>query len=80
MASGLVWGEHCTECAWPACYSNCSLYTPRQDLNCRRFEDGIVPVTIDMGDGITGGGMRVGFRQWGKLKRTKTFGCRRSTI
>lgn len=68
MASGLVWGEHFTECAWPACYSNCSLYTPRSDLNCRRFEDGIVPVSLDMGGGDAGRGMRVSFRQWGKLE------------
>jgi FkbH-like protein len=68
MASGLVWGEHCTECAWPACYSSCSLYTPRQDLLCRRFEDGIIPVSVDMDVGDAGRGMRMGFRQWGKLE------------
>lgn len=68
MRTGLVWAEHCTECAWPTCYSTCSLYTPRADLNCRRFEEGIVPVVIRPGAGSTGRAMRVSFRQWGKLE------------
>ncbi len=39
--SFLFWGEHCVECAAPACYSSCSLYEPRADGRCRRFEYGI---------------------------------------
>jgi FkbH-like protein len=35
------WGEHCTECAFPTCYTTCSFYQPRQDGRCRRFEYGI---------------------------------------
>jgi len=27
----LLWGEHCIECAVPACYSICNLYQPRSD-------------------------------------------------
>jgi len=35
------WGEHCTECAFPSCYTTCSFYQPRQDGRCRRFTFGI---------------------------------------
>ena len=63
----IVWGEHCTECAWPHCYSTCSFYTPRPDKHCRRFEDGIQTMTIDHGD-YSFGLMRLRFRQWGKLE------------
>ena len=27
----LPWGEHCTECVWPTCYTTCELYAPRVD-------------------------------------------------
>ena len=37
----LVWGEHCTECAAPACYRRCDLYESRPDTRCRRFKYGI---------------------------------------
>lgn len=35
------WGEHCTECAFPTCYTTCSFYQARPDGRCRRFEHGI---------------------------------------
>lgn len=66
----LVWGEHCTECAFPACYSACSFYTPREDHHCRRFERGIEraadPSRPDLR--LT----RIAFRQWGKLESQGT--------
>ena len=49
----LLWGEHCTDCANPLCYMTCSLYTPRSDLKCRRFENGLQPV-IPTRQGQTG--------------------------
>ena len=55
-----MWGEHCSECAYPACYASCAFYDPRPDLNCRRFVAGIE----DAGDGL----MRIRFRKWGKLE------------
>jgi FkbH-like protein len=62
----LVWGEHCTECAFPACYSACSFYTPREDHHCRRFERGIErardPDRPELA--LT----RIEFRRWGKLE------------
>ena len=58
--SQIVWGEHCSECAYPACYASCAFYDPRPDLNCRRFVAGIE----DAGDGL----MRIRFRKWGKLE------------
>ena len=44
--SVLPWAEHCTECAVPHCYSTCDFYTPREDLKCRRFVDGMVPIDL----------------------------------
>lgn len=63
MRSQIVWGEHCSECAFPACYSSCSFYTPRSDFNCRRFERGIEEVAT-MHRALT----RIRFRKWGKLE------------
>jgi FkbH-like protein len=64
--SAMVWGEHCTECAFPACYSACSFYTPREDHHCRRFERGIErardPSRPDLA--LT----CIAFRRWGKLE------------
>lgn len=61
----LPWGEHCTECAWPTCYSTCELYSPRVDGNCRLFVDGMVRVDLE------GPGrpylLKLRFKQWGKL-------------
>ena len=58
--SQIVWGEHCSECSYPACYASCAFYDPRPDLNCRRFRAGIE----DAGAGL----MRIRFRKWGKLE------------
>src|SRR5262245_2642269 len=61
--SQIVWGEHCSECAFPSCYSTCAFYTPRRDLHCRRFEDGIKQDNI--------GGVEVAkirLRKWAKLE------------
>lgn len=61
--SAIVWGEHCTECAFPACYSACSFYTPRADGHCRRFAAGIEDV-VSNELSLT----RIAFRRWGKLE------------
>jgi FkbH-like protein len=61
--SAIVWGEHCTECAFPACYSACSFYTPREDHHCRRFENGIERAAAPS-LALT----RIAFRRWGKLE------------
>ena len=58
----IVWGEHCSECAYPACYAHCAFYSPRADLNCRRFERGIESVAGAPGV------VRIRFRKWGKLE------------
>ena len=60
--SQIVWGEHCSECAYPACYAHCAFYTPRADFNCRRFEAGFEAVAADPALN------RVRFRKWGKLE------------
>ncbi|HLZ83800.1 MAG TPA: HAD-IIIC family phosphatase [Caulobacteraceae bacterium] len=68
----LNWAEHCSECAMPECYATCSLYTPRPDFKCRRFDRGIQGRFAR--DGEQGGAgpalplMSVTFRQWGKLE------------
>ena len=63
-SSAIIWGEHCSECAVPKCYSSCSYYSPRADLTCRRFVGGIEPVPT------TGKARlhRLRFRKWGKLE------------
>ncbi len=58
--SQIVWGEHCSECAYPLCYASCAFYDPRPDLHCRRFAGGIEAA----GEGLT----RIRFRKWGKLE------------
>lgn len=63
--SQIVWAEHCTECAYPQCYTSCSQYTPRLDLHCRRFVAGIEAVRAP---GLRSPLMRVQFRRWGKLE------------
>lgn len=64
--SQIVWGEHCTECAAPACYASCAFYTPRGDGHCRRFVNGVEAVE---GLGLVPGALaRIRFRKWGKLE------------
>lgn len=59
----LIWGEHCTECAAPACYTSCDLYAPTLLGKCRRFENGIERVGTAYPPVA-----HVDFRQWGKLE------------
>jgi len=61
----LPWGEHCTECAWPTCYTTCELYSPREDGGCRQFVDGMV--RVDHKDGLSPYLLKIQFKQWGKL-------------
>ena len=61
----IPWGEHCTECGWPTCYSTCELYAPREDLKCRRFAEGMV--RIDCDGSVNGYLLKVKFKRWGKL-------------
>ncbi len=61
----LPWSEHCTECAWPTCYSTCDMYSPREDKRCRRFVDGMV--RIDCPTAVNGYILKIRFKQWGKL-------------
>ncbi|OYU76920.1 MAG: hypothetical protein CFE32_08115 [Alphaproteobacteria bacterium PA3] len=64
--SMIVWGEHCSECAAPTCYTACSFYTPRPDGHCRRFARGIE--SIDTGMACPLPLTRIAFRRWGKLE------------
>ena len=61
----LPWGEHCTECNWPTCYTTCELYTPRQDGACRLFVDGMV--RIDLPGALNGYVLKMRFKRWAKL-------------
>ncbi len=61
----IVWGEHCSECAAPACYASCSFYTPRhEDLNCGRFAKGVQKSNLPSGARLA----TIIFRKWGKLE------------
>src|ERR1700739_3086244 len=61
----LPWGEHCTECVWPTCYTTCDLYAPRADGKCRRFVDGMV--RIPHPDALNSYILKIRFKRWGKL-------------
>jgi FkbH-like protein len=61
----LPWGEHCTECVWPTCYTTCDMYVPRKDGKCRRFVDGMV--RIDHAESVGGYVLKVRFKRWAKL-------------
>jgi FkbH-like protein len=61
----LPWGEHCTECVWPTCYTTCELYAPRQDGACRQFVDGVV--RLDHKEGLSPYVAKIRFKQWAKL-------------
>lgn len=61
----LPWGEHCTECVWPICYTTCELYSPRVDGACRQFVDGMV--RIDHKEGLSPYLLKMRFKQWAKL-------------
>jgi FkbH-like protein len=63
--SVLPWGEHCTECVWPTCYTSCDLYEARDDGKCRRFVDGMV--RVDLPGSANGYVVKIRFKQWGKL-------------
>ena len=60
----LSWGEHCIECAAPACFATCDLFDATKHGRCRRFEDGIIARTLP--DGRTAA--EVKFKRWGKLE------------
>lgn len=61
----LFWGEHCVECAAPACYSTCDLYEARPDTRCRRFTFGIYR-NLNFRS-LRGYGAEVYFKKWGVL-------------
>src|SRR5258708_35528014 len=63
--TALPWGEHCTECVWPTCYTTCELYAARTDGACRLFVDGMV--RIDHQEGLSPYLLKISFKQWGKL-------------
>ncbi|MGO9391056.1 HAD-IIIC family phosphatase [Rhodoblastus sp.] len=52
----------------PACYASCSFYSPRADLKCRRFKQGLVRVFARNDPRVRG--MSLSFRKWGKLEAT----------
>ncbi len=64
----MAWGEHCTECAIPSCYSTCALYRPRADLKCRRFARGLENVRAGRRFFAGGPLLRFAFLKWGKLE------------
>lgn len=50
---------------WPTCYETCTLYTPREDLKCQRFVDGMVRVYFD--GGVMPFLLKISFKRWAKL-------------
>ena len=62
----LQWGEHCVECAAPACFKTCDLYDKRPDQRCRRFAYGIFK--NEKYASAYGYGAEVVFKRWGKIE------------
>jgi len=62
----LVWGEHCVECAAPACYQTCDLYRKRPDGLCRRFTFGVYK--NERFASLRGYGVEISFKKWAKLE------------
>src|SRR5687768_4614483 len=71
--SVLPWGEHCTECVWPSCYTSCDLYDPRSDGACRQFEGGVVRVPTP--GGVVPYLQKITFRRWAKLWTPASLSC-----
>src|SRR5262245_4736040 len=69
----LTWGEHCTECVWPSCYTSCELYEPRADGACRQFVGGVTRVPTPQG--TLPYLQRITFRRWAKLWTLGTIEC-----
>lgn len=61
----LPWGEHCTECVFPTCYTTCGLYSPRPDGGCRQFVGGMV--RLDHRGGLSTYVLKLRFKGWAKL-------------
>lgn len=61
----ISWAEHCTECAWPTCYTTCDLYAPREDGRCRRFAEGMV--RVECPDAVNSYVLKIRFKRWAKL-------------
>jgi FkbH-like protein len=67
----IPWGEHCTECVWPTCYTTCDLYSPRLDGKCRRFVEGMVRVNCP--DSVNSYVLKISFKRWAKLWSTASL-------
>jgi FkbH-like protein len=61
----LPWGEHCTECVWPSCYSTCELYDRRSDGACRLFVGSAV--RLDNNEGLNPYVLKLQFKRWAKF-------------
>ncbi|MEL6732446.1 MAG: HAD-IIIC family phosphatase [Bacteroidota bacterium] len=59
----LHWTEHCTECAMPACFKTCDLYTPRIDGKCQRFVNGMERVETRLS--AEAQILKIQFKKWG---------------
>jgi len=66
LISLLFWGEHCVECAAPACYQTCDLYAPREDKRCRRFAAGALKNRNFKS--MRGYGVEISFKKWAKIE------------
>jgi FkbH-like protein len=70
----LPWGEHCTECVWPSCYTTCELYERRPDGNCRQF---VGPaIRLDNNAGLNPYVLKVRFKRWAKFWTVGNIGLK----
>ncbi|MBO7529033.1 MAG: HAD-IIIC family phosphatase [Bacteroidales bacterium] len=69
-----IWEEHCTECAVPLCYNQCSVFTKRNDGKCSRIQNGII--RNYQYKGLLCHGLECSFNKWGKIEsRYYPFSC-----
>lgn len=68
----IVWGEHCVECAMPACYGVCSHYRRRGDGRCKLLENGLLKDKNEKA--LLGYSVQIGFEGWSKIEASCNVG------
>ena len=71
-AAPIVWGEHCVECAMPACYGVCSHYRKREDGRCKLLENGLLKKKNK--SALWGYCIQIGFEGWSKIEANCNVG------
>lgn len=60
-----MWEEHCLECSAPLCFEDCLNYSARVDGRCKRFDNGILVESNELG--CCNQSARIKFRKWANM-------------